>query len=244
MPSYMHQIVTWQCALQTLGRMVMVPAIATASWGLPAMVQPQSNALAAQQASLCRLTQINTTRFRSDSLGSETLGSIPAGTPILLMRSPDSRRSPLVEVRNPPQYAGFVPIDALGSCGTDPVPPPTQARPVSVCRRVIAKAAPSGVPIRLRSQPVIPTGDSLANFVGTVTEGAFVYVMTTDGRSAKAFNDGTFTWIQIDLKQTRTLNNAPVQFTISSATDPAEVWMFNSDINKPGLSNLSQCPAR
>lgn len=240
----MHQLVTWQCAFKTVGRMVMVPAIATVSWGLPAMLLPQTTPLAAQQANLCRITSTNTTRFRSDSLGSETLGTIPAGTPIILMRSPDSRRSPLVEVKDPRQYAGFVPIDALGSCGTEPPVQPTPPRASSVCRRVIAKAAPSGVAINLRSRPLIPPDNALANFVGTVSEGAYVYVVTADGKTAKAFNDGTLTWVQIDLKQTRTLSNTPGQFIISTATDPAEVWMYNSNINKPGLSNLSQCPAR
>ncbi len=229
MPSSLHLVL----------RLVMVPAIAT-SLTLPAIVQPA----AAQSADLCRLTKTTTTRFQSDSLGSATLGKIPAGTPVVLVRSPDSRRSPLAEINVPRQFAGFVPIDALGPCTSADNPPPTTPKPpaiTSVCRRVLAKAAPPGMPIKLRSKPLIPTDDPLSNVVGSVKESAFVYVVT-DGKNVKSTNDGTHTWIQIDLKQTRTVNNAPGQFTIATATDPAEVWMFNTYVDSPKLSNLGMCP--
>jgi hypothetical protein len=229
--------------VQRWGRMALVPAIAVTSWGLPAIVAPQSSPLAAQSVDLCRLTKTTTTRFQSNSLGSATLGKIPAEIPVILTSPADSRRSPLAEVKYPRQYAGFVPIDALGACSPGGIPdpaPPTTPMSTSVCRRVIAKAAPPGVPIKLRSKPMIPTDDPQSNVVGRVSEGAFVYVVT-DGKGVQSLNDGVYTWVQIDLKQTRTVDNKG-RFTISSATDPAAVWMFNTDVSAPKLGNLALCP--
>jgi hypothetical protein len=235
--SSMHQTVNWQQALQTWGRMAMVPAIATASWGLPAIVAPQSSPLAAQAADLCRLTTTNTSRFNSS--GSVTLGKIPAEIPVILV-SPPSGSSSLAEVKYPREYAGFVPVAALGSCAAGgPVVPPVTTTPTSACRRVIAKVYP-GVPIKLRAKPLIPE-DPQSNIVGTVNEGAFVYVVT-DGKTVQSVKDSTYTWIQIDVKQTRTVGNAPRLFSISSATDPTTVWMFNTDAALPGLGNLGVCP--
>lgn len=250
MPISMHQIFTNQTsthqsvmrhpALQILGRVALVPAIAVTSWGLPAIVAPQSSPLAAQSVDFCRLTKITTTRFQSNSLGSATLGKIPAEIPVVLASPADSRRSPLAEVKYPRQYAGFVPIDALGACSPGSIIEPAPPTSTSVCRRVIAKAAPPGVPIKLRSKPMIPTDDPQSNVVGKVSEGAFVYLVT-DGRGVQSLNDGIYTWVQIDLKQTRTVDNKGL-FTISSSTDPAAVWMFNTDVSAPKLGNLALCP--
>ncbi len=228
-------------ALKFLGRVALVPAIALTSWGLPAIVIPQSSPLAAQSVDLCRLTRTTTTRFQSNSLGSATLGKIPAEIPVVLASPADSRRSLLAEVKYPRQYAGFVPIDALGACSpSSSIPEPAPPISTSVCRRVIAKAAPPGVPIKLRSKPMIPADDPQSNVVGRVSEGAFVYVVT-NGKGVQSLNDGIYTWVQIDLKQTRTVDNKGL-FTISSSTDPAAVWMFNTDVSAPKLGNLALCP--
>jgi hypothetical protein len=218
----------------TLASGILAPASALAQTTSAQATVAQATvaqATVAQATSLCRITRSNAARFSTNDLGSDVVGIIPRGTLVTLEALPGSG-SALVSVNLPAQHIGFVPVAALGPCPSAPTPPP--ATPTSQCRLVLAKVFPNRTTVNLRAK-----ASADATLVGSVARGAAVYVVL-EGNRVKSFNDGIFTWVQLDVAKTQSAN-APGMFTLITATPPAEVWMFNTQQDVPGASNLGMC---